>query len=155
MPQGERGVYNVTGGHMILTGGDLRLTTPQDVITATDSLEYYELERRAVARGKARATRGDRLIRAEVLQAFFREDAEGSLVASRIVADQAVCIQTADDVARGQHGDYNVDSGIATLRPLRPDLAGKEFPARRKCRGKPEHRGSAGCCRAGRGCRAW
>lgn len=38
--QGDRGVYDMDQAVMVLTGRNLRLTTPDDTITARDSLEY-------------------------------------------------------------------------------------------------------------------
>ncbi|HLJ20300.1 MAG TPA: LptA/OstA family protein, partial [Stellaceae bacterium] len=38
---GDRGVYDVDAGTMVLTGNNLRLTTKQDVVTARDSLEWH------------------------------------------------------------------------------------------------------------------
>lgn len=49
--QGDRGVYDMDQAVMVLTGRNLRLTTPDDTITARDSLEYWPQKRMAVARG--------------------------------------------------------------------------------------------------------
>jgi len=114
--QGDRGIYEVDKGVIVLTGRALKLTTATDVITARDSLEYWETEQLAVARGRARAAREDSLVTAEVLRARFRDDGQGGLSISRVEAFENTCIQDANNVARGRQGDYNVQTGIALLR---------------------------------------
>ncbi|SME93175.1 lipopolysaccharide export system protein LptA [Tistlia consotensis] len=54
--QGDFGVYSIDDRVMVLTGKDLRYETPRDLITARDSLEYWEDYKghpMAVARGDA------------------------------------------------------------------------------------------------------
>ena len=46
---GENGVYDVENGILVLTGDNLRLTSGNDVLTARDSLEYWERKQLAVA----------------------------------------------------------------------------------------------------------
>lgn len=53
----------------MLTGAHLKMTTPQDVVTARDSLEWYDDRQFAVARGNALGVRADRRIRADILTA--------------------------------------------------------------------------------------
>ena len=67
----DKAIYDVVKGVLVLTGKQVRLVTPQDTIIARDSLEYYEDQRLAVARGDALAIRGDRRVRADVLMAHF------------------------------------------------------------------------------------
>jgi len=74
--QGDRGVYDMDQSVMVLTGRDLKLTTPSDTITARDSLEYWSARRMAVARGGARAVTNDnRQISADTLVGYFLEQA--------------------------------------------------------------------------------
>jgi len=56
---GDHGVYDIDTAVLVLTGHALRLTTPQDVLTARDSLEYWSAKHMAVARGNASATSSD------------------------------------------------------------------------------------------------
>ncbi len=90
---GEKGVYDVRNGVLVLTGRNLRYVTPDEIITARDSLEYYEQKKLAVARGNAvsrpvaskttnkktkkstpAAKSNDRTVRADILTARFRDD---------------------------------------------------------------------------------
>ena len=51
----DRAIYDADQGVLVMTGKNLKLTTKQDVITARDSLEYWEKRQLAVARGNARS----------------------------------------------------------------------------------------------------
>ncbi|MDE2516938.1 MAG: hypothetical protein KGL12_12995 [Rhodospirillales bacterium] len=68
---GDRAVYDMDQAVLILTGHDLRLTTPSDVLTARDSMEYWPQKHMAVARGNAVVvTKDARRISADVLVAY-------------------------------------------------------------------------------------
>ncbi|MEE9209684.1 MAG: LptA/OstA family protein [Kiloniellales bacterium] len=112
---GDRGVYDVANGVLVLVGDDLRLESAQDTISARDSLEYWELKRMAVARGDAVAVRADKRIRADVLSAHFEPDAADNLVLTRIDAYGNVRISTATEFASGDRGVYYVEREFATL----------------------------------------
>ena len=67
---GDRAVYDMDQSVMVLTGRDLWLETPDNRISARDSLEYWAQRRMAVARGNALVvSKDDRRIRADVLVA--------------------------------------------------------------------------------------
>lgn len=68
---GDQAVYDVDQQIALITGKGLKLTTPTDVVTARDSLEWYDAKQVAVARGDAVAVRADRRIRADVLTAHM------------------------------------------------------------------------------------
>ncbi|CAK0750291.1 lipopolysaccharide export system protein LptA [uncultured Gammaproteobacteria bacterium] len=68
---GEHGVYDSDKQVAMVTGDNLRLVTKTDVVTARDSLEYYEATRLAVARGDAIAVRDQKRMRADVLIGRF------------------------------------------------------------------------------------
>lgn len=115
---GERAVYDLDEAVAVLLGKQAppRLETGTETITARDSLEYWEQRKIAVARGNAVAKKDDRTIRADTLIARFEEDRAGKLVATRMDAVGNVVITTAEDVARGDEGIYNVDSETAILQ---------------------------------------
>jgi len=112
---GDRGEYKLDEQVFIMTGDNLRLENKDDVVTARDSLEYWEGQRKAVARGKAHATHEDKEIRADVLTANFEENADGELEMRRVDAKGNVEIYTAKEYARGSEGVYYVDKELATL----------------------------------------
>src|SRR5215469_7858462 len=136
---GDQAVWDVDQQTGIVTGKALKLTTPTDVVTARDSLEWYDQKQIAVARGDAVAVRDTKRVRADVLTAHMTKDQpkppapaaanapakpgssaaaplgeEGSKI-SRIDAQGNVLVSTETDIGRGDFGVYNADSGIATL----------------------------------------
>ncbi len=112
---GDRGAYDVINGVLVLVGDDLRLESGSDIITARDSLVYWELKRMAVARGEAKAIQEEKRIWADVLSAHFKPDAEDNLKLTRIDAYGNVRIFTATEFASGDRGVYYVDREFATL----------------------------------------
>jgi len=56
---GDHAVYDIDQAVLVLTGHALKLTTPQDVLKARDSMEYFSAKHMAVARGNASATSSD------------------------------------------------------------------------------------------------
>lgn len=112
---GDHGVYDVVNGVLVVVGKNLRLVGEKDVITARDSLEYWERKQIAVARGDADARRDDKRIRADVLTASFEKDSNGKQTVKRIDAYGNVRVSTATEFARGKRGVYYVDREFATL----------------------------------------
>lgn len=73
---GQRAVYDMDQAVMVLSGQGLALDTPDQRITARESLEYWPQRRMAVARGGAVVTTRDgRRIVADTLVAHFAEAA--------------------------------------------------------------------------------
>jgi lipopolysaccharide export system protein LptA len=142
---GDQAVYDVDQQIGIVTGKALKMTTATDVVTARDSLEWYDQKQIAVARGDAVAVRDVKVIRADVLTAHMTKDkpqpgagkpdkavpaaaqakprnaamplgdTDESSKISRVDAQGHVLVSTQTDVGRGDYGVYNADSGIATL----------------------------------------
>ena len=72
---GDQAVWDVDQQTGIVTGKTLKLTTPTDVVTARDSLEWYDQKQIAVARGDAVAVRENvKRVRADVLTAHMTKD---------------------------------------------------------------------------------
>ncbi len=112
---GDRGAYDVVNGVLVLVGKDLRLVGEKDLITARDSLEYWEKRQVAVARGDAVAVREDKRIRADVLTAHFEPAANQDLQLTKVDAFGNVRVNTATEFARGDRGVYYVERQFATL----------------------------------------
>jgi lipopolysaccharide export system protein LptA len=141
---GDQAVYDVDQQFGIVTGKALKMTTATDVVTARDSLEWYDQKQIAVARGDAVAVRNTKVIRADVLTAHMTKDkpppaagkadkavpaaqtkprnaamplgdSDESSKISRVDAQGHVLVSTETDVGRGDYGVYNAESGIATL----------------------------------------
>jgi lipopolysaccharide export system protein LptA len=113
---GDRAIYDVDNSVFVITGKKLNLTSPKVILTARDSLEYYQQKQIAVARGDAVAVKEDRTIKADVLEAHFQPDPQGNLQLTSMEAFDKVLITTPSAVARGAYGNYNYATGIATLK---------------------------------------
>lgn len=133
--EGDRAIYDLDQAVMVLTGRNLRLTSPDNVLTARDSVEYWPQRRMAVARGDAVVvTKDDKRVRADVLVAYFREapteatatrpqPARGAGEASpgsgsnldRVEAFGRIEIRTPTEVVRGDTGVYTPPNGLARL----------------------------------------
>jgi len=110
----DNAVYDIDQGVLVMTGQAIRLDTPEDTITARDSMEYYEQRGLAVARGDALAIRGDRRVRADTLTAYFTQGAAKSEM-DRIEAVGNVLVSTPSDIVRAERGDYSPKRGIAMV----------------------------------------
>ena len=143
---GDKGVYDVNNGVLVLTGRNLKLVTKEEIITARDSLEYYEKKDMAVARGNAKmdmkktAKSEARSIRADILTANFKPRTEkpkepqkntgrpkGKTQAGKKSGRQQTRMKRMDaygnvvvtrpgEVALGERGMYYPDRDIAELR---------------------------------------
>lgn len=114
--QGDKAVYEVDKGVATLTGKNLKLTSPEQTVTARDRFEYFANEGRLNAVGDARAVRGEDIITAEKISAIFKEDPKtGSRELSRLEAVGDVVITTPAEKLRGERGSYDARTTIARL----------------------------------------
>jgi lipopolysaccharide export system protein LptA len=111
----DRAVYDLDQSVVILLGDGLKFTSGEDVITATDSLEYWQDRNIAVARGDAVAVRETQRIRSDTMTAYFEKGPEGGQQISRVDALGNVVISTPQDVARGDEAVYTASEKTATL----------------------------------------
>jgi lipopolysaccharide export system protein LptA len=130
---GDRAVYNMDAAVLVLTGSKLKLTTPTDVITARDSIEYYSVKRQAVARGDARVVASDgRSIAADTLIGYLAPPTGAAATPSpaagnppdmleqggklrQVDAVGHVLLRTPTETAAGDLGVYLPEKGLARL----------------------------------------
>lgn len=137
--RGDRAVYDMDQAVLVLTGRNISYTTPQQVITSRDSLEYWTQRRMAVARGSALVvTQDGRRIAADTLVAHMLEDPPpGATPAGQSVARPGtegtagpppgqgridrvelfgnVEIRTEFEVIRGDRAVYSAATGLARV----------------------------------------
>ena len=132
----DRAVYDLDQAVLVMTGHDLRLTTPNDVLTARDDMEYWSAKHMAVARGDAVVvTRDARRISADVLVAYMDPSAAGAAKPApgaattgasgtaaagtgqlkKVEAFGHVSLRTPTDIVTGDRGIYVPATGIARL----------------------------------------
>jgi lipopolysaccharide export system protein LptA len=84
-------------------------------INADDGIEWRRDEKTYVARGNARAARGELEVFADVMIASYREGAESSTEIYRIDVHGSVRIVSPNEVVYGEDGVYDVENGILVL----------------------------------------
>ena len=137
---GDKAVYDLDQAVMVMTGRNLKLTTPNEVITARDDLEYWPDKHMAVARGDAVVLTNDaKRVAADTLVAYTTDNPASApstpaptptptpastgntdaLASSgklqRVEAFGHVSIRTQTDTVTGDRGVYVPDTGIARL----------------------------------------
>ena len=112
---GKQAVYNVEKGLAVMTGGDLKLVSPGQVITARDRLEYWTVKGEASAIGDAKVVQGEDSLQAGTIKAFFKKDAQGKQTVDRLEAIGNVVIRTPEETLYGDKGVYNGATDTAEL----------------------------------------
>jgi len=84
-------------------------------VFADDGIEWQQEKLTFLARGNARAVRGEVTVFADELQAFYRKLAKGGTEIWRLDAIGNVRIETPGEKAYGDHGVYDVDNAILVL----------------------------------------
>lgn len=112
---GSRGEYDIDTRKAVLTGDNLSLKTATDTVTAKKSLEYWEIEQMALAKGDAVAIRDGRKVKADEMVARLAPDAKGELVIQTMEAKGNVDIVTTEDAIQCDHVIYDMKGNKATL----------------------------------------
>jgi len=112
---GDRAVDDIDGHVIVVTGNNLRYETDKQVVTARDSLEYWDETKIAVARGHAIAVKGDRHVEGDVLTAEFRDQPNGSSQLYKMTALGNVTVITKSDVTRGDKAVYDAAGDVAIV----------------------------------------
>ncbi len=77
-------------------------------IDADEGLEWQRGDQVVIARGNARAVRGDLQVQARELRALYRDGPDGKSEIFRVIADGSVRLATANQTAFGAHAVYEV-----------------------------------------------
>lgn len=89
--------------------------SPPIEVEAENGIEWRRDKKVVLARGNARAVRGDTEVRADVLSAHYREQGDGKTEIWRLEADGNVRISSPTETAYGEKGIYDVDAGVLQL----------------------------------------
>ena len=90
-------------------------TSPPIEVEAENGIEWQRDKKVVMARGNARAVRGDTEVTADVLSAHYREGSNGDTEIWRLEADGNVRISSPTETAYGEKGIYDVDAGVLKL----------------------------------------
>ncbi len=112
---GDLAIYEVDAGIATMTGQNLRLQTPEQVITAKDRFEYDLNKNQVHAIGRARIQQDQDTMSAHKITAILEQNANGETVLKSVKAYQNVVIQTPEETLRGNNGTYDAQSNIAEI----------------------------------------
>jgi lipopolysaccharide export system protein LptA len=106
---GDRAEYDKDKSVIVLTGSALKATTLEDTITARDSLEYWQDQDMAVARGDAKIVKvNGNTLAGDLVGGHFAKDAHGTSVLKTIESRGNVVVTTASDIVHGDEGVYDI-----------------------------------------------
>ncbi len=111
---GDVGVFHVKTSHAVLTGSSLFLALGETHVRARDSLEYFEQKKLAVAKGEASVEKQGKLLKADQLDAYFKENHQKETL-DHVDATGNVFASTADDIAQGDRGVYTNADEVVVL----------------------------------------
>ena len=132
----DKAVYDIDQAVLLLTGSAMKLTTPQQVLTARDSMEYWSAKHMAVGRGLATVTTADgRRVSGDTLVGYTtppdpaaaprpvaaaspRPGADPLMTSGKLQRVEGfgnVEVRTATEIIRAARGVYVPDTGIARL----------------------------------------
>lgn len=133
---GDKAVYDIDQATLVMTGHAMKLTTPQDVLTSRDTMEYYSQPRISIGRGDATVTTNEgKQIKADVLVGYSAPPdnnappnqaadakkqggdpiANGSGKLEKVNAFGHVWVRTQTETITGDRGVYVPDTGIARI----------------------------------------
>ncbi|MCK6418583.1 MAG: ostA-like family protein [Alphaproteobacteria bacterium] len=113
---GDHGTYDIASGLAVITGKDLRLTAPDQTVTAQERFEYNTRAGRFDAYGDATIIRAEDTLKADKITAVLKTDAQGKRVLDTMTATGNVSITTPTETVRGATGTYNARQNTAELK---------------------------------------
>lgn len=120
---GEHAHYDVVLDRVLMTGGNLKIVTPKETLTARDSIEYWHTKHQGIARGNALAQfpNKNQLLQANTLVAHFSPSPEGNkegkekLTIDQIDAEGHVLASGPNGVVTGDRGVYHAQTEIVEV----------------------------------------
>ncbi|MCB1784467.1 MAG: ostA-like family protein [Alphaproteobacteria bacterium] len=112
---GDHAVYTVDDGLAVLKGKNLRLTAPDQTVTARDRIEYRVANGKLDAIGNAVAMREGDKLEADRISAIFTKDSKGKRTLKQLDAKNNVKITTPTEVLTGDNGTYQADTSLAEI----------------------------------------
>lgn len=112
---GDTATYDLGQGVLVIKGKNLRAETRDEVLTARDSLEYWEKQLVLVARGDAEVTEPGRRVKADLLTGYMKKDPDGSTKLYQVEAEGNVQIWREDSYATATKAVYNLENEVAKL----------------------------------------
>lgn len=111
---GEKAVYDVDKAYAVMTGNNLKMESPEQIVTARDRMEYWSQKGEALAIGNAKVVRGEDTINADVVKAVFHETPTGREIKT-LHANGNVVIVTPTETLTGDNGIYYSATNTAEI----------------------------------------
>ena len=116
---GEHAHYDVALDRIRLTGGNLKIVTPKETLTARDSIEYWHSKNQGIARGNAVARFPEKkeIVQADTLVAYFKpssektEEGKEKQTLDRVEAEGNTLASSPDGIVTGDRGVYSAQTG--------------------------------------------
>lgn len=117
---GDAAIYDLDKDLAVMTGENLRMTSPGQTVTAQDRFEYWVTEGKLNAIGNARMerrnTKGETdTLAADTITAILKDNQEGQRVLDTLEATGNVVITTPTETIRGARGLYRAGTNMAEL----------------------------------------
>lgn len=110
----QQGIYDTDQAVLVLSGQPLRWEGVQGVITARDSMEYYDQQRLFVARGQAIIELQQEQLRADILLGALRL-VEDELILDRIDGIGSVLVTRPGEIAQADHLIFSLTNEVVIL----------------------------------------
>jgi lipopolysaccharide export system protein LptA len=114
---GDRADYDKIKRLLVMTGSALKIVSPDQTVTARDSLEYWQDQDVLVAKGDVVVLKSDGTkIDGDRVTSYFRKSADtGKREAFQVKAEGNVRIDTGKEIATCQRAVYDPNTKIAVL----------------------------------------
>lgn len=112
---GDSATYDVQRSFAVMKGRNLRLTSPDQTVTAQESFEYAVNKGELAAAGRAKVVRAGDTLEADRIEAVFTEDAKGKRVIKTLEAIGDVVITTPTEVLTGARALYSAQTNTAEI----------------------------------------
>lgn len=111
----DHGEYDSAQKLLVLTGGDLRMDSEGDVLTARERIEYWSGDSAIVAYGNATLVRDDTSITGDQTTLYFADDGAGGEDLSQVEASGKVKVLNGDQTIFGNKFAFNPDTDISII----------------------------------------
>lgn len=112
---GDKAAYDVSTETLVMTGDNLRMIGEGQTVTARDQFEYQAATGKLFADGNATVTQEQNRLRANQLEASFRDTGDGQRALDTIEARGNVVITTPDETLSGPYGIYRARTNTAEI----------------------------------------
>lgn len=112
---GDKVVYDIDAGIATMTGENLSMTSPDQIVTASESFQYTIKDGRVKAIGNAKLVRGNNTLQGDTIDAILSTGTDGKNSLDRLEAHGNVKIVTPAEILTGSNATYNAKANNAVV----------------------------------------